>query len=74
MPGCCQNQLVESTKLTGLRMREIQAAEAKTHLPHSLMTSGSMIVINRHGRAIARVDASHRCVLAFDDEDHPVGA
>jgi hypothetical protein len=33
-----------------------------------------MIVINRHGRAITRVDASHRRVLAFDDEDHPVAA
>lgn len=38
-------------------MREIQASEAKTHLPQLLddVERGETIVITRHGRAIARI-------------------
>ena len=38
-------------------MREIQASEAKTHLPQLLdaVERGEIIVITRHGRAIARI-------------------
>jgi prevent-host-death family protein len=38
-------------------MREIQASEAKTHLPSILdeVERGETIVITRHGRAIARI-------------------
>ena len=38
-------------------MREIQASEAKTHLPQLLddVERGDVIVIMRHGRAIARL-------------------
>ena len=38
-------------------MREIQASEAKTHLPSLLddVERGETIVITRHGRAIARL-------------------
>lgn len=38
-------------------MREIQASEAKTHLPQLLddVERGETIVITRHGRAIARL-------------------
>ena len=38
-------------------MREIQASEAKTHLPQLLddVERGDVIVITRHGRAIARL-------------------
>jgi prevent-host-death family protein len=38
-------------------MREIQASEAKTHLPQLLddVERGDIIVITRHGRAIARL-------------------
>jgi prevent-host-death family protein len=38
-------------------MRQIQAAEAKTHLPKLLdaVERGETIVITRHGRAIARL-------------------
>ena len=38
-------------------MREIQASEAKTHLPRLLdeVESGETILITRHGRAIARL-------------------
>ena len=38
-------------------MREIQASEAKTHLPRLLddVERGETIVITRHGRAIARL-------------------
>ena len=38
-------------------MREIQASEAKTHLPRLLdeVERGDTIVITRHGRAIARL-------------------
>lgn len=38
-------------------MREIQASEAKTHLPHLLddVERGETLIITRHGRAIARI-------------------
>lgn len=38
-------------------MREVQASEAKTHLPQLLdaVERGETIVITRHGRAIARL-------------------
>ena len=38
-------------------MREIQASEAKTHLPQLLddVEGGETIVITRHGRPIARL-------------------
>ena len=38
-------------------MREIQASEAKTHLPQLLdeIERGRTIIITRHGRAIARL-------------------
>lgn len=44
-------------------MREIQASEAKTHLPQLLdeVERGETVIITRHGRAIARlVPESHR--------------
>ena len=38
-------------------MREIQASEAKTHLPQLLddVERGETLIITRHGRAIARL-------------------
>ena len=38
-------------------MREIQASDAKTHLPQLLdeVERGETLVITRHGRAIARI-------------------
>jgi prevent-host-death family protein len=38
-------------------MREIQASEAKTHLPQLLdeVERGETLIITRHGRAIARI-------------------
>jgi prevent-host-death family protein len=38
-------------------MREIQASEAKAHLPRLLddVERGETIIITRHGRAIARI-------------------
>lgn len=38
-------------------MREIQASEAKTHLPRllGLVERGETLVITRHGRRIARI-------------------
>jgi prevent-host-death family protein len=38
-------------------MREVQASEAKTHLPQLLdeVERGETVVITRHGRAIARL-------------------
>ena len=50
-------------QLTGIHMREIQASEAKAHLPQLLddVERGETIVITRHGRAIARiVPEAHR--------------
>jgi prevent-host-death family protein len=45
-------------------MREVQASEAKTHLPQLLddVEHGETIVITRHGRSIARLvpDADRR--------------
>jgi prevent-host-death family protein len=45
-------------------MREVQASEAKTHLPQLLddVEHGETIVITRHGRPIARLvpDADRR--------------
>ena len=45
-------------------MREVQASEAKTHLPRLLddVERGETILITRHGRAIARLvpDADRR--------------
>lgn len=45
-------------------MREIQASEAKTHLPQLLddVERGETVVITRHGRPIARLvpEASRR--------------
>ena len=45
-------------------MREIQAAEAKTHLPQILdeVERGETVIITRHGRPIARLvpEAVHR--------------
>lgn len=38
-------------------MREVQASEAKTHLPRLLdeVENGETLIITRHGRAIARI-------------------
>ena len=38
-------------------MREVQASEAKTHLPRLLdeVERGETLIITRHGRAIARI-------------------
>jgi prevent-host-death family protein len=43
--------------MIGKQMREVQASEAKTHLPQLLdaVERGETIVITRHGRAIARI-------------------
>lgn len=42
-------------------MREIQASEAKTHLPRLLdeVERGETLVITRHGRRIARIVPEH---------------
>jgi prevent-host-death family protein len=49
-------------------MREVQASEAKTHLPQLLddVEHGETIIITRHGRSIARLvpDADRRQVQA----------
>ena len=50
-------------------MREIQASEAKTHLPRLLddVERGETVVITRHGRAIARiVPEAHRRQAEID--------
>jgi prevent-host-death family protein len=45
-------------------MREVQASDAKTHLPRLLddVEAGKTIVITRHGKPIARLvpDEAHR--------------
>jgi prevent-host-death family protein len=45
-------------------MREVQASEAKTHLPQLLddLERGETVIITRHGRAIARLvpESDHR--------------
>lgn len=58
-------------------MREVQASEAKTHLPKLLteVERGETIVITRHGRAIARIvpesqtrrDAVQRTMAELDE-------
>src|SRR6266851_1924736 len=42
---------------SGQKLREVQASEAKTHLPQLLdeVERGATIVITRHGRRIARL-------------------
>jgi len=42
-------------------MREVQASEAKTHLPRLLdaVERGETVVITRHGRRIARIVPEH---------------
>jgi prevent-host-death family protein len=51
-------------------MREIQASEAKTHLPRLLddVEHGEIIVITRHGRPIARLvpDVDRRRAQAIE--------
>jgi prevent-host-death family protein len=62
-------------------MRQIQASEAKTHLPQLLdeVERGDTIVITRHGRAIARIvpernvrqaeiDAAVEAIRAFREQ------
>lgn len=43
--------------ISGCIMREMQASEAKAHLPQLLdaVEHGETIIITRHGRAIARI-------------------
>jgi prevent-host-death family protein len=50
-------QPVKSTSRKGPIMREVQASEAKTHLPQLLgdVERGETIVITRHGRPVARL-------------------
>src|SRR5438876_11173657 len=45
------------TDASGQRLREVQASDAKTHLPQLLdeVERGATIVITRHGRRIARL-------------------
>jgi prevent-host-death family protein len=52
----CDNQLDWLIQLVHF-MREIQASEAKTHLPRLLdeVERGETLIITRHGRAIARI-------------------
>ncbi len=50
-------------------MREVQASEAKVHLPRLLddVERGETIIITRHGRPIARiVPEAHRRQEEFD--------
>ena len=44
-------------------MREVQASDAKTHLPQILddVERGDTVVITRHGRAIARLVPETAC-------------
>jgi prevent-host-death family protein len=62
-------------------MQQIQASEAKTHLPQLLdeVERGETIVITRHGRAIARIvpernvrqaeiDAAVEAIRAFREQ------
>jgi prevent-host-death family protein len=51
-------------------MREIQASDAKTHLPQLLddVERGETLIITRHGRAIARiVPEAHRRQEEIDE-------
>jgi prevent-host-death family protein len=45
--------------------REVQASEAKTHLPQLLdeVERGETIIITRHGQAIARIGSRSRKIL-----------
>jgi prevent-host-death family protein len=54
---CRLVKLVDMTSRNEIDMREIQASEAKTHLPRLLdeVERGETIIITRHGRAIARI-------------------
>lgn len=47
-------------------MREIQASEAKTHLPRLLgdVERGETLLITRHGRIIARIVPESTCQQA----------
>jgi prevent-host-death family protein len=50
--------------------REVQASEAKTHLPQLLdeVEHGETIIITRHGRAIARIiPEAHRRRQEIDE-------
>lgn len=50
-------------------MREIQASDAKTHLPQLLddVERGETIIITRHGRPIARlIPEADRCRAEID--------
>jgi len=50
--------------------REVQASEAKTHLPQLLdeVERGETIIITRHGRAIARIiPEAHRRQQEIDE-------
>jgi prevent-host-death family protein len=51
-------------------LREIQASEAKTHLPQLLdeVEHGETIVITRHGRPIARLVPETACRQAEIDQ------
>ncbi len=53
-------------------MREIQASDAKTHLPQLLdeVERGETLVITRHGRAIARIVPEAR--LRQDEVDRAI--
>jgi prevent-host-death family protein len=58
-------------------MREIQASEAKTHLPQILdeVERGETVVITRHGRAIARlVPEAQRRQAEIDEAIAGLGA
>jgi len=50
-------KLVGSTGWSAVAMREIQASEAKVHLPQLLddVERGETLIITRHGRPIARI-------------------
>jgi prevent-host-death family protein len=57
-------------------MREIQASEAKTHLPQLLddVERGETVVITRHGRAIARlVPEAHQRRAEIDQAIEALG-
>jgi len=52
-------------------MREVQASEAKAHLPQLLdaVERGETIVITRHGRAIAGIEGLRRRTGKIDVEE-----
>lgn len=62
-----------SAEPIGRLMREVQAANAKTHLPQLLdaVERGETIVITRHGRPVARLipDSGNRTALAAQAVD-----